>query len=103
MYPVLNEPHYYPYEYEEAMREASKKLRQQEQMNEQQVQRPYKLPVKPYKPDYIDIEEFAAIFREMVMYEVKCEALRVQLALQPDFRIPVLWRIYDRSPKPRGK
>lgn len=77
MYPVLHEPHYYPYEYEEAMREAAKKMRLQEQQQDSSVQKPYRLPNKPYKPEYIDIEEFASIFREMVMYEVKCEALRV--------------------------
>lgn len=35
----------------------------------------------------------------MIIYEVKCEQIRVQLALQPDFRVPVLWRIFDRFPK----
>ncbi|KRX08274.1 hypothetical protein PPERSA_01735 [Pseudocohnilembus persalinus] len=95
--------YFHPYEYQEAVRETAEKMRKQEQMRQNCKSQLYKPPLKPYKPDYIDVEEFASIFREMVMYEVKCEALRIQLALQPDFRVPVLWSIFDRSPVERGK
>eukprot|EP00825_Cyclidium_porcatum_P011153 TRINITY_DN156_c0_g1_i3.p1 TRINITY_DN156_c0_g1~~TRINITY_DN156_c0_g1_i3.p1 ORF type:complete len:386 (+),score=94.57 TRINITY_DN156_c0_g1_i3:151-1308(+) len=95
---IDHDPSYQPYEYEEALRQTAKKLRNQEKQYEGNS-KAYKVPDKPYKPEWIDIEEFALIFKEMVVYEVKCEQIRVQLALQPDFRLPVLWRVFDRVPK----
>ena len=53
------------------------------------------LKYKAVGKDKNDIELIADALKDMMRYELQCEALRIQLANQKDFKIPTLYKQFD--------